>query len=196
MKPRHLLCGAALLAGTLPASAAVVIDQAEVAGGDLIVTGQVTPPMPTVTLGVGPVAAIMLQPDGYGRFAWIGKEIPPGCTVSVIVGTERADAGIGRCGGRAPRYPVPTGATSYGAGGYWSGASPAPGLGVEPRPTTRTTTRVSVAPAFISPNDPRYAQTEPPHAGQPPEEGWRSAELRNGRGFYGQIRSSGDSTSR
>jgi hypothetical protein len=186
MNARNLLWLAALLPWwTPPASATVVIDQAEVAGGALIVTGQVSPPVRTVTLGVGPLASIILQPDVTGRFAWIGKEIPPGCTVSVFAGTERADAGIGRCGSGAPPYPVPAGVSTYGAGGYWSGAVPGPGIGVDERPTTRTTVRAPV----ISPNDPRYAQTEPPHWGQPEEQGWRSGELLYPHGFYGPVRS-------
>ncbi len=214
MDRRLLLVLAAGLAWSLPASAEIVIDQAEVSGGALVVSGQVSRPVRQVTLNLGATSAIQLQPDWTGRFAWIGGQIPPSCAVSVDAGAERADAGIGRCGGGTPPYPVPTGVAAsgyqtsyYGSSESTSRVYPAPGAGVESQTATRsttqstvqstgqsttrtTTTTVRVRPLFISPNEPRYAQAEPPHGGEPPVQGANSGErYYPEHGFYATLRS-------
>ncbi|MBI3513177.1 MAG: hypothetical protein HY060_03805 [Proteobacteria bacterium] len=198
MHAHRLLWLAALIPWAAPASAEIIIQQAEVAVGDLIVAGQVVPPAPTVTLGLG-AQSIILQPDAFGRFAWIGNEIPPSCAITVINGPERARAGVAACG---LNPPAALAATQYGASGYsWRRDAPAPGIGGVSQTTTATetssqttsqttTVRRRLRPIVISPNDPRYALTEPPHAGQAEVEGARSAEmLYPQRGFYGPIHS-------
>jgi hypothetical protein len=50
--------------------------------------------------------------------------------------------------------------------------------------------RTTVRPTFLPPNDPRYAQTEPPHWGQGEVQGTRSGEMMDPwRGFYANVRS-------
>jgi hypothetical protein len=187
-----------------PAAAEIVIRQAEVAAGDLVVVGRVSPPSPSVMLGIG-VQSIIIQPDAYGRFTWIGNEVPPSCNVTVIRGGERVTTGVAACGASG----VPANAiTQSGASGYsWRRDEVAPGIGGMSETTTTTTSagtlpggatetttvrRTRVRPIVISPNDPRYALTEPPHGGQAEVEGARSGEMlyQSPRpGFYGNVRS-------
>jgi len=203
---------AALIAGSVPALAEIRVDQAEVSGGALVVSGQVSPPS-GVILGVG-ISAIQVKTDPDGRFVWIGNEVPPSCVVTISNGYQRARTGIAACGG-LPVFMAPP--SDYGASGYstssWRTAGPAPGIGTVSQTTTtttvsptagatvtssstetvRTTTRTTRRPLIISPNDPRYAQTEPPHWGEPEVQGARSGEVLytppSQRGFYANVRS-------
>ena len=111
-----------------------------------------------------------------------------GCLVTISNGYQRARTGVAACGG-LPVFVAPP--SDYGASGYstssWRTEGPAPGIGTVSRTTTtttvspaagatvtssstetaRTTTRTTRRPLIISSNDPRYAQTEPPHWGEP-----------------------------
>jgi hypothetical protein len=206
---------AALVAAAGPALAEIRVDQSEVTGGALVVTGQVYPPS-AVTLGVG-ISAIQLKTDPDGRFVWIGNQVPPSCTVTVSNGYEQARAGVGRCGGVlafAPPAPVDYGAS--GSTSSWRTEGPAPGIGTVSQTTTTTTvastappappaaagawsetastttTRTTRRPLIISPNDPRYAQTEPDHWGMAEVQGEKSGEVLYTpppRGFYANVRS-------
>ncbi len=190
MNARLLVSLAALAAWSLPASAAIVIEEAQVAGGELRIFGQVTPPTRSVAVQVAPASTVLVEPDWNGRFAWIGAQIPAGCRITVTAGGERLDTAVAFCGpGAQPVFPVQAGTTDYGAGGLARGEV-APGAGVE-RSVERTTER-RVRPLIISPNDPDYAHTEPPHDGRPYEQGTHSGEViyrAPPYGFYGNIRS-------
>ncbi len=188
---------AALIAGSVPALAEIRVDQAEVSGGALVVAGQVSPPG-GVTLGVG-ISAIQVKTDPDGRFVWIGNEVPPSCLVTISNGYQRARTGVAACGG-LPVFVAPP--SDYGASGYstsnWRTEGPAPGIGTVSQTsssteTVRTTTRTTRRPLIISPNDPRYAQTEPPHWGEPEVQGARSGEILytppQQRAFYANVRS-------
>jgi hypothetical protein len=212
MIARCIVALAALLAGSGPALAEIRVDQSEVSGGALVVTGQVSPPR-AVTLGVG-ISAIQLKTDPDGRFVWIGDQVPPSCTVTVSNGYERARAAVGGCGGIlafAPSAPVDYGAS--GSYSSWRTDGPAPGIGTVSQTTTTTTvasvpppgatsarsettytttTRTTRRPLIISPNDPRYAQTEPTHWGIGEVQGDKSGEVLYTpppRGFYANVRS-------
>jgi len=213
MVARKLVWLLALAPWALPASAAIMIEQAQISdGGGLVVAGQVTPPVRTVTLTIGPVSSIILTPDGAGRFVWIDQQIPPECAVSVTAGGERVVAGIAGCGANAPLTveAARTTMTSYSYGSSDSRIDqPAAGGGAATQTSTysygstdsRTeapaagggevhTTRRILRPTFVSPNDPRYAQTEPNHWGEAPVQGTSSMEmLPPSHGFYAGIRS-------
>jgi hypothetical protein len=123
MTARGFLWLASILPWSIPAFAAITIEQADVAASTLIVTGQATPRPWAVTLSLGPLATILVEPDAAGRFAWIGNQIPSGCAVTALVGTARAEAAVGHCGAAA-RPPL------FGASGSARSLYPAPGIGV------------------------------------------------------------------
>jgi hypothetical protein len=203
----------ALAPWSLPASAAITIEQAQISdGGGLVIAGQVTPTVRTVTLTIGPVTSIILTPDGAGRFMWIDQQVPPECAVSVTAGGERVVTGIAGCGANAAltveAARTTTSAYSYGSSDVRTN-QPAAGGGATTQISTysygstdahtdqpaagggeiRTTRRI-LRPTFVSPNDPRYAQTEPDHWGEAPVQGTSSTEmLPPSRGFYAGIRS-------
>lgn len=202
MIARYVL-GLAVLAGAaMPAAAGIRVDQAEVQAHALVVAGQVSPPG-MVTVGIG-LQSVIVASDVDGRFVWIGDQVPSSCAVSVFRGVERVRAGVAACGGNPPpvvaatttygtTYGAPYAAT-YGAAGGWRSDQPAPGIGESSwqATTTTQTTTVRRRPTFISPNDPRYPQAEPPHAGRAEVEGTRSGEVMDGypqRGFYASMRS-------
>jgi hypothetical protein len=206
MRARFLVCGAALAAaGVSPALADLRIDRSEVQGGALVVTGQVSPPS-AVTVGVG-LDAIVVMPDANGRFVWIGNQVPPSCAVSVARGGERVRAGIAACGINPPMIATTSATTQYGASGGWRADQPAPGSDgqgtttaatttgaswSESTTTTRTTLRRRTGLSMISPNDPRYGLSDPPHGGLAEPQGARSGELIHAwppRGFYANVRS-------
>ncbi|HUA55298.1 MAG TPA: hypothetical protein VMB81_24160 [Candidatus Sulfotelmatobacter sp.] len=192
MVVRKLLWLLALAPWSLSASAAVTIDEAQVANaGGLVVAGQVSPPVRSVTLTIGPVTSVLLTPDWAGRFVWIDQQVPPECVVAVTAGGERVVAGIAGCGRGGPfavQSAQTTTSTTYAYGSSDARVDqPAAGGGATTQ-TTTTTGRV-LRPTFISPNDPRYAEDEPPHWGEPAAQGTHSAEmLPPSHGFYAKIR--------
>lgn len=205
MRARKLLGLLALAPWAVPASAAITIDEAQVSdGGGLVIAGQVTPAVRSVILTIGPLTSIVLTPDASGRFVWIDPQVPPECAVSLTAGGERVVTGIAGCGSNASftveaaRTPT-TSSYSYGSSDYRTD-QPAAGGGAsgtttywsnrhDERVETRTVRHV-FRPTFISPNDPRYADAEPPHGGEPVVQGTHSVEtLPPPRGFYAGIRS-------
>ena len=85
-----------------PASAAITIQRAQIAGGSLWIGGRIQPRAPKVIVKISPTSTIELDTRPNGTFSWQGKEYPTTCILQVEAGGQSVTALVSGCGQQGP----------------------------------------------------------------------------------------------
>jgi hypothetical protein len=89
-----------------PASAAVIIQQAQITPSGLSISGRIQPRVPAVTLTISPGKTVEVPTARNGRFTWQGMELPTTCIVEASAGSDKTTAMVQNCGAQGSVGPA------------------------------------------------------------------------------------------